>query len=275
MAGTLSIERLRCMCDPDVLGCTSSVDAEPLQTILGQVRALKALEFGLRIKEKGFNIYVAGPAGSGRKTALRKYLEDIARNRPIPPDMCYVNNFKDSYRPKAIPLPAGKGRAFKKDVDDFVTAARKEILKTFESEEYAARRNNTVKKFQQQREEMFTKLNEEAQKRGMLIQPTPMGLATIPVIDGKPLSEEDFMALDTKTRNSITRKQKRLQEQLKKAGRQITALEKKTGEMVEKLDRDVAAYTLDVLLEDLLETYHGMREVLAFLKEMRDDMVDN
>jgi len=258
-----------------VLGCESSVDAQPLQTIIGQVRALKALEFGLRIKEKGFNIYVAGPAGSGRKTALRRYLQEIASAGPVPPDVCYVNNFKDSYRPKAISLPAGRGRQFKKDVDDFVTAARKEILKTFESEEYAARRTATVKKFQQQRDELFARLNAEAQKKGLFIQPTPMGLVTIPIVNGKPISEEDFMALDAKTRESITRKQKRLQEQLKKAGRQIAALEKKTGEMVAKLERDVAAYTLDVLLEDILETYRGMREVIAFVKEMRADMVEH
>ncbi|MDT8273262.1 MAG: ATP-binding protein, partial [Desulfomonilia bacterium] len=275
MPGRIPVERLRCTCNPDELGCESSVDAQPLQTILGQVRALKALEFGLRIKEKGFNIYVSGLAGSGRKTALRRYLQEIASARPVPPDVCYVNNFKDSYRPKAISLPAGRGRQFKKDVDDFVAAARKEILKTFESEEYAARRTATVKKFQEQREELFAKLNAEAQKKGLFIQPTPMGLVTIPIVNGKPISEEDFMALDAKTRESITRKQKRLQEQLKKAGRQIAALEKKTGEMVSKLERDVAAYTLDVLLEDILETYRGMREVVAFMKEMRADMVEH
>jgi predicted ATP-dependent protease len=188
------------------------------------MRALRALEFGLKIKEKGYNIYVAGLA---------------------------------------------------KDVDEFIKAASKEILKAFESEEYANRRNNTVKRFQEQREEMFTKINEQAQKKGLLIQGTPMGLVAIPIIDNKPISEDAFRQLDRKTRDAFTKRQLRLQDQLKKAGRQIAALEKKTNEMILKLDKDVASYTLNLLLEELEEKYHKIPEVLSYLKEMRDDMLDN
>jgi lon-related putative ATP-dependent protease len=275
MSGKVPIERLKCICNPTVFSCQDSREATPLQTILGQWRALKALEFGLKIREKGYNIYVAGLAGSGRKTALRRYLQEIAKKQPIPPDWCYVNNFRDSYRPKAISLPAGMARAFSKDVDDFIKAASKEILKAFESEEYANRRNNTVKRFQEQREEMFNRINEQAQKKGLLIQATPMGLIAIPIMENKPISEDEFRQLDKKTRDVFTRKQRRLQEQLKKAGRQIAALEKKTNEMILKLDKDVASYTLNLLLEEPEEKYRKIPEVLSYLKEMRDDMLDN
>ncbi len=275
MSGKVPIERLRCVCDPKVLGCADSREATPLQTILGQVRALKALEFGLKIREKGFNIYVAGYAGSGRKTALKRYLSEIAKFQSTPPDWCYVNNFKDNYRPVAIPMPAGLAHEFSKDVDAFVKTASKEILKAFESEEYASKRSNTVKKFQEQREEMYAKINEQAQKKGLLIQATPMGLITIPIIDNKPVTEEEFRLLDKKTKDSFTRKQRILQEQLKKAGRQIANMEKKANEMILKLDRDVASYTLDLLLEEIEEKYHNIPEVLSHLKNMRDDMLEN
>ena len=275
MSGKVPIERLRCVCDPEVLGCGDSSEASPLRSILGQVRALKSLEFGLRIREKGFNIYVAGLAGSGRKTAVGRYLKEIARNKPTPSDWCYVNNFKDSYRPKAISMPAGMAREFSRDVDAFVKSASREMLKSFESEEYAARRNNTIKKFQEQRDEIFTRINEQAHKKELLIQATPMGLVAIPLIDSKPISEEDFRLLDRRKRESITRKQRSLEEQLKKAGRQIAALEKKAGEMIGKLDTDVASYTLNLLLEDLEEKYRKMPGVLSFLKDMRCDMLEN
>jgi lon-related putative ATP-dependent protease len=275
MLEKVPIENLKRVCDPLVFSCKDSRDAAPLQTILGQMRALRALEFGLKIQEKGYNIYVAGLAGSGRKTALKRYLEENAKNLSTPPDWCYVNNFKDNYRPKAISLPAGMARTFSKDVDEFVKAASKEILKTFESEEYSNRRSNTVKRFQEQREEMFTKINEQAQKKGLLIQATPMGLMAIPIIDEKPISEEEFRKLDKKKRDAFTRKQHKLQDQLKKSGRQISVLEKKTNEMILKLDRDVASYTLNLLLEELEEKYRKIPEVLSYLKEMRDDMLDN
>jgi len=275
MPSRVPFDQLRYTCDPGVLGCRDSRGARPLQGILGQKRALKALEFGLRIRNKGFNIYVSGHAGSGRKTALRRYLQELARHQPTPPDWCYVNNFKDSYLPRALSMPAGMAREFSRDVDAFVADARKEIVKVFESEQYAARRSTTLKKFQEMRDELSGRISENARKKGLLIQVTPMGLMAIPMVDDKPITEEEFRMLDAKTRETFARKQARLQEQLKKAGRQMSALEKKTSDMILKLDRDVAAYTIDNLLEDLLQKYRKQPGILSFLKDMRGDMVDN
>ncbi len=275
MSGRVPVEQLRFVCNPKIFRCRDSRGARPLQTILGQKRALKALEFGLNITNKGFNIYASGHTGSGRKTALRRYLKELAAHRPTPPDWCYVNNFDDAYLPKAISMPAGMAREFSRDVDAFVAAARKDIVKVFESEHYALRRNNTIKKFQEMREELSTRIGEDARRKGLLIQATPMGLMAIPMMDNKPITEEEFHKLDRKTRERFGKRQARLQEQLKKAGRQISALEKKTGEMILKLDRDVVAYTLDNLLDDLVRKYRKQSAIVAYLKAMRDDMVEN
>ena len=275
MKAAVSIDRLKCTCDPEVLGCTSSRDVAPLQTIIGQVKALKALQFGLDIKEKGFNIYVSGLPGTGKKTAVRRYLEEITRDKPTPSDWCYVNNFQDNYRPRAISLPAGRARNLKKEVVIFVEAARSEIRKAFESEEYAVKRNNAVKAIQQQKEQLISKTNEQAQKQGFIIQATPMGLVTIPIKDNKPLTEEEFRLLENKQRDSITRKQKRLNEKLKKAGRQMISIEKKTRKVIDDLDREIASNTLDLLLDDLREEIRDIAEVLTYLKEMQNDMLDN
>ena len=275
MSGKVPPERLQCICEPSVFGCTDSRDAEPLQTILGQKRALKALNFGLRIRNKGFNIYVSGYAGSGRKTALRAYLRELAKGQPTPPDWCYVNNFKDPYRPNTISIPAGTAHEFSRDVEEFVKASRKGIVKAFESEEYATRRNQAAKKFQEQRDELFSKVNEDARKKGLLIQATPMGLFAFPVVENRPMTEEEFRALDKKTQDAFTRKQGKLQELIKKAGRQVAVLEKKVNEMIAKLDRDIASYTLDNLLDDLMEKYRDQTGIISHLKAVREDMVEN
>ena len=67
------------------------------------------LKFGLGIKERGFNIYVAGFPGTGRTTAVKNFIEEVARTQSVPSDWCYVNNFSNQYEPKAIKLPPGKG----------------------------------------------------------------------------------------------------------------------------------------------------------------------
>jgi len=275
MVEALSPERLKTSCDPDIFGCADSAGITPLQSIIGQTKALKALQFGLDISNKGFNIYVSGAPGTGKKTAVKRYLQEIARNKPTPPDWCYVNNFQESYRPRAISLPAGRGRAFKKQVDRFVDAAREDIKKAFESEEYITRRGDTIKESQQRKENLITKINEQAQKQGFVIQPTPMGLVTIPMKDNRPLTEEEFRSLEKKEQNSIRRKQNTINEKMKETGRQMITMERQTQDMVEALDREIASYTLDNLLEDLKRDFNDIPEVLRYLDDMRADILDN
>ena len=112
MVNELSPTQLRRTCDPDFMHCKDTSELAPLQEIIGQERAVRALKFGLGIKDKGFNVYVAGYPGTGRTTAVKNFLETITKNQPVPPDWCYVNNFNDEYTPKAIKLPPGKGESF-------------------------------------------------------------------------------------------------------------------------------------------------------------------
>ncbi len=275
MGESVTLEKLTCRCDPSIFGCEQSSDANPLQSILGQAKALKALQFGLDIKEKGFNIYVSGLPGTGKKTAVKRYLEELSKDKPTPPDWCYVNNFQENYKPKAISLPAGRARKFKKQVDTFVDAARREISKAFESEDYANRRNNTIRQVQKERDDLVTQINEEAQKEGFVIQATPMGLLTIPVKDNRPITEEEFRLLDKDTQTTITEKQRVLNEEMKKIGRQMISIEKKTMEMIDNLDREIGAFTISLLLEDLRENFKDIPAVLQYLNEMSEDLLDN
>jgi Cdc6-like AAA superfamily ATPase len=112
MVNELSPESLRKECDTNVMRCKTTQELVPLSEIIGQERAVRALKFGLGIRNQGFNIYVAGYPGTGRKTAVKNFVEEIARVEPVPPDWCYVNNFANQYEPKAIQLPAGKGKEF-------------------------------------------------------------------------------------------------------------------------------------------------------------------
>jgi len=275
MVEELPVAKLRRVCDPQMLGCDTTEEMEPLETIVGQERAIRALEFGLGIQKLGFNIYVAGPPGTGKTTAVKRFLEEVARGKAVPSDWCYVYNFRDSYRPQALRLPPGRGRELQKDVKNLVEGARREIPRVFESEEYAAKREETTQGFQRQKQELLSQMGEKAQAEGFFLQMSPMGLLIIPVMEGKPLSEEEFMALSPEVKEEVLQKREGLQEELKRAMRQLTGLEKKANEALRKLDQEVALYAVGPPVSELIEEYDDLPEVVAYLKKVRDDIAEN
>src|SRR5574341_1382274 len=116
MIAEVPVEGLRRLCDPQKLGHDTSESMKPLEIIIGQERAVRSLQFGLGIKELGFNIYVTGAPGTGKATAVKRFLEAMAKDKPVPRDWCYVNNFRDLYRPNCLALPPGRAREFQTDM---------------------------------------------------------------------------------------------------------------------------------------------------------------
>src|SRR4030042_4624054 len=199
MVNELSAEKIRLICDASFMQCETTEGLAPLREIIGQERAVRAMKFGIGIRDHGFNIYVAGWPGTGRTTAVKNFVEEIARVEPVPPDWCYVNNFSDQYEPKAIKLPAGKGKEFREDVKNLIENIRTALPKDFESDDYTTKREATIRGLEKQRKEIIDKLNAQAQQEGFVIQSTPIGLLLIPIINGKPISQEELLSLPQNT----------------------------------------------------------------------------
>jgi lon-related putative ATP-dependent protease len=275
MSHEVVIEKLRRICDPQALNCDSSAELSGTKAIIGQSRAAKSLLFGLGIKSLGFNIYVAGLPGTGRTTMVTRFLEEIARGRPVPPDWCYVNNFHDHSRPKVIRLPPGKATEFQTDVKAMITAAQRDIRAAFESEEYAAKQKATAESFRQQRDEIDARINAQAQASGFLVQASPMGIATIPLKDGQPLTPQAFMALGQKEKDEYERKRKELEAQIEKALWHARTVEKQTEEELKRLGQKVALFAASHPLGMLKEKYKDLPEVMAYLEEVQADILEN
>jgi lon-related putative ATP-dependent protease len=275
MVRELPAEKLRMQCDTNLIKCETTRELTPLREIIGQERAVRALKFGLGIKERGFNIYVAGFPGTGRTTAVKNFLEDIARTQSVPSDWCYVNNFSNEYAPKAIKLSPSKGKDFQKDMNDFVDNARRALTKAFQSEDYATKRESTVKAVEDQRKELINQLNAAAQKAGFIIQSTRVGLLLIPLIKGKPVSDQELMALSPKVREEIQQKRDKLESELRSAMRQFVDLDAKIHEEIDKMNRDVALYAIGHLVADLTEKYKDIPDVATYLKEVQNNILDN
>jgi predicted ATP-dependent protease len=275
MIRELAASELYLVCNPASMDCTSSAEIGSKGAIIGQERAVRAMRFGLDIRERGFNIFVAGRPGTGRTTAIERFLDEIASAKPAPDDWCYVNNFDDSYRPHAIRLPAGQARDFDKDIEGLVKSILQEIRVAFEGEEYANERENALKSFQQQKDQIIEKVGEFAQQNGFGLQATPMGIVPIPVKGGKPMREEDFMSLSERDREALRQGQEKIQEAVEDALRQTRSLDNSAQETLEKLDQQVVHFVLDHLMEALTGKYREEPDVLAHLQAIEKNILEN
>jgi lon-related putative ATP-dependent protease len=269
----LSPRDLRVECEP--LECRTSGELAPLEGIIGQDRALRALNLGLGIVEKGFNVYVAGPPGTGKTTAVRNFLEAIAKDRPTPPDWCYVNNFHNSYEPLHIKLPAGRAKVFRKDLDNFIEEAKRAVPRALQSEEFQAKRDTVIKTAEERRNKLLSDLGDEAERSGFTIQATPLGLTLIPILEGKPISDEQFASLPDHVHKEIDAKRKGLESKFEDAMKQIAALEKETRAALRKLSNDAIQYAIGFLMDSIQKAYEDIPEVASYLKDVRADILEN
>lgn len=267
-------EQLRRRVDPARLPSTSA-DVAPLEGTIGQPRAVDALAFGLEIGAPGYNLFVAGSAGSGRERTVHDFLQQFAPTRPTPPDWVYVYNFAHPDRPNAIRLPAGRGRKFAADLDNFLEAAQRDIPRAFESEDYERRRRQALSELTQQRDALFDQLQTFAREQGFALEMTPAGIVTVPLSRGQPLSDEEFRRLPAQTRQELEQRSHTVQERTAETLRKIRLLQKEATERVRQLDRDVALFAAGPHLDELHESYSDQPEVLAYLDQIKNDLPEH
>ena len=267
--------RLRRVFDPQELHFETTADIEPIAEIVGQDRAVRALEFGLKIDEEGYNVFVSGPAGTGKNTAIRTFIERYAGTLPTPDDWCYVYNFADSYRPRAIALPPGQGRRFQEDMERFVTSARRQIAEAFESDEYARRRAALRSRLDEERRRSIARVEEAAARVGFSLRTTQVGLFFVPMVGGRPADEQEIAALSPEERERLRRIHSQLEEHLAEAMKEIRRAEARMSEALRRLDAEVTRFAVGGLLEDLRERYAGLPEVLAYLDDVERDVIES
>lgn len=190
----LTVEALHLPCDPEMFKFETTSELPILDKILGQPRALRALEMGSEVLGPGFNIFVAGLPDYGRTTLTRDYLERKAAAYPVP-DWCYVHNFESSQQPKAIRLPAGKANNLKSDISQLITRCEVEIQQTFRGDTFNNERSQIAKAMQEAQEVEFLQLQEAAKKSNFGIACTSSGFAFIPLVEGQPITQESFEGL--------------------------------------------------------------------------------
>jgi lon-related putative ATP-dependent protease len=273
--GELPPEKLRLECPPEKVECKTSEELAPLEGIVGQDRALKALIFGIEMKGKGFNVFAAGPPVTGKRPATRSYLEKIAKTRPTPPDWCYVNNFQNPYEPKALKLPAGKAKIFQKDLKNLIDQVKRAVPAAVQSEEFVARTNTITKKSVEARDKILNALNDEAKRSSYAVRMNQLGIGIVPIRAGKPVSQEEFDALPPSVKKKFEQSRGTVRNALDKAGKQVNELEAKTLDELKKLRDDTVHYAMGGLISTLTSRYQDQPDVIQYLDDLRDDIIEN
>jgi lon-related putative ATP-dependent protease len=271
----LSPESLRNVCDGSCLDFETTAELPPLQSIIGQKRAIQALEFGLDIEEKGFNIFAAGPSGTGKTTAITAFLQERARLKETPPDWCYVNDFKNPNRPFALQLPPGRGREFQRDMGVLVDEAKRDLTRAFESEEYDQRREELLQVFRRERDGSINDLTARARDKGFLLQATPVGLALIPQQEERPMTDEEMSSLSVADRDILGRIRDELEADLKQVINKVRGTEREVNDRSNQMDQEVVQYSIDFLVDEMKEKYDALANVVSYLEEVKRDVVDN
>jgi lon-related putative ATP-dependent protease len=262
-------------CPPEKVECKTSEELAPLEGIVGQDRALKALIFGMEMKGKGFNVFAVGPPVTGKRPATRSYLEKIAKSKPTPPDWCYVNNFQNPYEPKALKLPAGKAKIFQKDLKSLIDQVKRAVPAALQSEEFAARTNSITKKSVEERDRILNELNDVAKQSSYAVRMNQLGIGIVPVRAGKPVSQEEFDALPPGVKKKFEQSRETVRTALDKAGKEVNELEVKTLDELKKFRDDTVHYSMGGLISKLAFRYQDEPDVIQYLDDLRDDILEN
>lgn len=265
----LSAEQLRRTYDPAQFDFGSTEELPVYEHIIGQERALRAISFGINIKSHGYHMYAMGPAGTGKKTIVSKFLKIAAETKSVPDDWLYVSNFNDSDNPKTIRLPAGKGRELRDDLDHLAGELRTEVPKAFESNEYQREWQDSKERFEQRSQKIFDKLEKKVNKAGFQMLQQPDAISIVALFKGEPLTTDKLEELDEKTRRKFEENQKALEVEIRNTMRQAQVLQKEAKEEMLEVDRKAIGSAIDHLLDELKEKYSDFANALTFLSEAR------
>ncbi len=262
-------------CDLRSLKFKTTDDLTPCTDYIGQERAVEAIHFGLGMEFAGYNLYLSGPMGVGKTTTIENILASIAKNKPNPPDWCYVFNFNDPNEPRAIKLPKGKGKELRDDMEDFLQDLKMDIPRAFEGKEFEEQKQNTMNKVQREKNDLFEELQKKAKEREIQVQFSPTGIMTIPIVEGKPATQENYNSLDEETRNRIKARKEKVDIEVAEVLKIARKLEKEAGEKVKELEKKVALFSVRGLIDSIREKYKDYDEVIDHFDQLQKHILEN
>jgi len=272
---SLPPEALYRRCDPEQFQFISTADLEDLTEFVGQDRALEAVRFGVGMRRPGFNLFLLGPAGMGKYAIARAFLEKRAAGERTPDEWCYINNFDSPEAPHALRLPPGRGAQLCEDVHGLLENLRSAIPSAFQTENYTARKHVIEQEIKDRQEKAFEEIQQQANEKGIALLRTPTGLIFAPMRGGQVISPEDFQRLPESEHQQIEAGMTELQEKLRAVLQQVPRWEQEGREKIRELNNEVSIFAVGHLIEDVWKKYADLAEVVIFLNDIQEDVIEN
>lgn len=271
----LGYKELKNICEPEKLGFKTTDDVECFEGIIGQERAVKAFEFGLNVKMKGYNIYVSGPSGSGKTTYAKLSAEKKAKNERVPYDWCYVYNFDDPRCPLSLRFEPGVGRQFRDDMNELVSFFNTELSKAFSSEDYDKQKTDLSRTYDDKRDELIKRLDSVAADKGFSLKTSNSGIIFQPVIDGELIDEDNYDNLAENQKNDINERLELIQDDVNAIMRDIKGVDKEYKQKMDDLDYKVGMFAIGHYVSSLQEKYQNSERVIKYLEAVQEDVLEN
>ncbi len=271
----LSPDKLFRATDPSSLPFSSTDDVKSLDDVIGQQRAVSAIELGIEVNKSGFNLFALGPAGIGKQSTIMQYLTRRAASQSTPDDWCYVNNFENPQKPNALRLPAGKGHELCLDMQKLIDDTKTSMPVAFEAENYQKLLQNIREKYEQQRAQAFNELSEEASANNIALIRGPQGFVLAPIVNGKAIDHKEFAKLPEDEQLKINTLIEEYEDRLNSLLQKMPQLAREERTEIRRLVRETATGTIDVLVSPLLEKYKALPDVCDYLRSVKEDIADS
>jgi predicted ATP-dependent protease len=274
-ARELRVDELAWNPSDGMLDFESTEELEPLDEILGQQRALKALDLGLGIDHATYNIYVAGLNGTGKKETIRRILDDRVTKRQVPPDWVYLNNFDQKDCPIAVALEPGAGKALRQDMEELVRHLREELPKAFQQEDFGREKQRINRKYDERSQEWVRELEELAREKGLAVQLLPSGgMNVVPLKDDRPMTPDEYEELSEEEKSELSERQRDLASRAGSLMSRGQQLKRELGDEARKIERDFAARVITPGIE-AVKKKHPNAKLEGWFDRVEEHMVDN
>ncbi|MGJ3253154.1 MAG: Lon protease family protein [Elainellaceae cyanobacterium] len=263
-------------CRPELFEFETTQDVEPLVQILGQPRAVEAVEFGTSINRQGYNIFALGPPGTGKRSLIRQYLETQASQKEPPDDWCYIYNFDDPSKPRSLRLPTGQGSDLRDDMDEFADEIPHALSDQFESDDYQNRRQRLEREYGKQKEKAEEEIKKRARERGLAALTTPQGLFWVPADEnGEPLPPERSDEISPERDRQLKAEAEELKKELPQLIQDASRIEREKQRKLKELNQQTATAAITPMIQGLRDRYGHLSKVEAYLEAVQNDIVDN
>ncbi|NTW49234.1 MAG: AAA family ATPase, partial [Chlorobiales bacterium] len=268
-------ESLYRQCDPNKFSFQNTSEIDGPTEVIGQDRAIEAIQFGIGIRHDGFNLFALGPNGTGKHTAISQYLHQKAPNAPKPDDWCYVYNFDQPHQPRALQLQAGHATVLRNDMNRLVEELFTVIPAAFSSDEYQAQNKTIKEELLEKQSQALEDLKKKAEERHITLIRTPSGFALAPMKEGEVIKPSEFMSMNPELRESIEKEIATLHEALQAIMEQVPEWQRETQNKIKALNQEVASFAVKPLMAELRKKHGESKSILTYLDVVESDIIEN